>query len=61
MGHDSGATDHMIGNSSLFSTFQSHTSTSNVTLIDGPTSCVLRSSIITPTPLISLSSILYLP
>ncbi|XP_062103747.1 uncharacterized protein LOC133814853 [Humulus lupulus] len=32
---DSGATDHMIGNSRLFSTFHSHTSTSTVTLADG--------------------------
>ena len=58
---DSGATNHMTGNSNLFSTFQSHTSTSNVTLADGSTSCVFGSSTITPTPLISLSCILYLP
>jgi hypothetical protein len=58
---DSGATNHMTGNSNLFSTFQSRTSTSNITLADGSTSCVLGSSTITPTPLISLSYILYLP
>ena len=32
---DFGTTDHMIGNSSLFSTFQSQPSTSIVTLVDG--------------------------
>ena len=32
---DSGATYHMTSNSSLFSTFQSHPSTSFVTLADG--------------------------
>ena len=32
---DSGATDHMTGNSSLFSTFQSQPSPSTVTLADG--------------------------
>ena len=37
------ATDHIIGNSSLFTTFQSHPSTSTVTLADGSISCVLGS------------------
>ena len=32
---DSGVTDHMISNSSLFSTFQSQPSTFTVTLADG--------------------------
>ncbi|KAL5810383.1 hypothetical protein ACOSQ3_027085 [Xanthoceras sorbifolium] len=58
---DSGATDHMTGNSSLFSTFQSHTSTSTVTLDDGSPSCVHGSGTITPTPLLPLSSVLHLP
>ena len=58
---DSGATDHMTGNPSLFSSYQSHNSSSNVTLADGSTSCVLGSGSITPTPLISLSSVLSLP
>ena len=58
---DSGATDHMTGNSSLFSTFQSHPSTSFVTLADGSQSCVLRSGTIFPTPSLPLSSILNLP
>ena len=40
---DSGATDHMIGNSSLFPTFQSHSSTFIVTLVDESTFCVLGS------------------
>ena len=51
----------MIGNSSLFSTFQSQPSTSIVTLADGSQSCVLGSGTIFPTPSLSLSSILSLP
>ena len=58
---DSRATNHMTSNSSLFTTFQSHPATSSVTLVDGSTSCVLRSETIHPTPLISLTSILSLP
>ena len=58
---DSGATDHMPGNSSLFSTFQSHPSTSSVTLADGSQPCVLGSDTIFPTPSLPQSSILNLP
>lgn len=58
---DSGATDHMTGNSGLFSTFQSRTSTSTVTLADGSPSCVRGSGTIIPTPLLPLSSVLHLP
>ena len=58
---DSGATDHMTGNSNLFTTFQSHLSTSAVTLADGSRSCVLRSGTIHPTPLITLIPVLSLP
>ena len=58
---DSGATDHITGNSSLFITFQSHPSTSTVTLADGSTSCVLGSRTIHLTPLITLTSVLNLP
>ena len=58
---DSGATDHMTGNSSLFSTFQSQSSPSTVTLEDGSLSCVLGSSTIVPTPSIPLTSVLSLP
>ena len=58
---DSGATDHMTGNPSLFSSYQSHNSSSNVTLADGSTSCVLGSGSVNLTPLISLSSVLSLP
>ena len=50
----------MIGNSNLFSTFQSQPSPSTVTLGDVSQSCVLGSSNIFPTP-IPLSSILSLP
>ena len=58
---DSRATDHMTSNSSLFSTFQSHPSTSSVTLADGLQSCVLGSDTIFLTPSLSLSSFLSLP
>ena len=51
----------MIGNSNLFTKFQSHPSTSTVTLSDGSTSCVLRSETIHPTHLITLISVLSLP
>ena len=53
-----GATDHMTSNSSLFTTFQSHPSTSTVTLADGSTFCVLESTTIHPTPLITLTSVM---
>ena len=49
---DSKATDHMIGNSGLFSTFQSQPSI--VTLVDGSQSCVFGSGSIFPTPSIPL-------
>ena len=58
--HDFGATDHMTGNSSLFTTFQSRPSTSTITLANGSKSCVLGSGTINPTPLIPLTSILSL-
>ena len=51
----------MTYNSSLFTTFQSHPSTSIVTLADGSISCVLRLRTIHPTPLITLTSVLSLP
>ena len=58
---DSGTTNHMTCNSSLFSTFQPQPSTSTVTLADGSQSCVLRSSTIFSTPSIPLSSVLSFP
>ena len=58
---DSRATDHMTGNSSLFSTFQSHPLTPSANLADGSQSCVLRSDTIFPTPSLPLSSVLNLP
>ena len=58
---DSRSTDHMTGNSSLFFTFQSQPSTSNVTLPDGSQSRVLGSSTIFSTASIPLSSVLSLP
>ena len=58
---DSGATDHMTSNSSIFSTFQSQPSPSIVTLADGSHSCVLRLGTIVPTPSIPLTSVLSLP
>ena len=58
---DSKATDHMISNSSLFTTFQPHPSTSTVALANGSTFGVLGSGTIHPTPLITLTSVLTLP
>ena len=58
---DSGATDYMTGNSSLFTMFQSHPSTSTVPFADGSTSCVLGSGTIHPTPLITLTFVLSYP
>ena len=52
--------DHITGNSSLFTTFQSHPFTSTITLADGSTSCVLGSRTIHLTPLITLTSVLSL-
>ena len=51
----------MTNNSNLFTAFQSHPSTSTVTLADGSTSCVLGSGTIYPTPLITLIYVLSLP
>ena len=58
---DFGATEHMISNSILFTTFQSHPSTSAVTLVDGSTSCVLGSRTIHATPQITLTYVRSLP
>ena len=58
---DFGAIDRMTGNSSLFTTFQPHLSTSTITLAAGLTSCVLGSRTIHPTSLISLTSVFSLP
>ena len=58
---DFGATDHMTGNFSLFTTFQSHPFTSTVTLADGSTSCVLGSGTIHLNPLITLTFVMSLP
>ena len=51
----------MIGNSNLFTAFQSHPATSTVTLVDGSTSCVLGSGTIHLTLLITLTSVMSLP
>ena len=51
----------MTGNPSLFSTFHSYTSPSNVTLADGSTTLVLGSGTVNLTPSLSLSSVLSLP
>ena len=58
---DSGATDHMTGNFSLFTTFQSHPSTSTITLADGSKSCVLEGGRTNHAPLIPLTYVLSLP
>ena len=51
----------MTSNSSLFTMFQSHSSTSTVNLADGSTSCVLGSWKIYATPQITLTFVLSLP
>ena len=58
---DSRATDHMIGNFSLFTTFQSHPSTSTVTFAGGSISCVIGSRTIHLIPLITLTFVMSLP
>ena len=58
---DSGATDHMTGNSSLVSTFQSQPSTSTVTQAYGSQSCVLGLDINFLTLSFPLSFVLSLP
>ena len=58
---DSRATDHMTGNSSLFTTLQPHLSTSTISLVDGSTSCVLGSGTIHLIPLVTLTYVLSLP
>ena len=58
---DFGAIDHMTGNSSLFTTFQSRSSTSTVTLADGSPSYVLGLGTIHLTPLLNSTSVMSLP
>ena len=58
---NSRATEHMTDNSSLFTTFQSHPSTSTVTLANGSTSCVLRSGTIHLTPSITVTFVPSIP
>ncbi|KAJ9561432.1 hypothetical protein OSB04_006592 [Centaurea solstitialis] len=58
---DSGASDHMTGNPTLFSTFDKHMSPSHVTIADGSASSVLGSGTIELTPSVSLSYVLSLP
>ena len=58
---DSGATDHMSGNSTLLSNLKSHASPSYVTLADGTKSFVMGSGHVNLTPSLSVSSVLCLP
>ena len=55
-----GAIDYVTCNSSFFTTFKLHPSTSTITLADRSTYCVLRSEIIHPTPLITLTYVMSL-
>ncbi|KAJ9564855.1 LOW QUALITY PROTEIN: hypothetical protein OSB04_000821 [Centaurea solstitialis] len=57
---DSGASDHMTGNPTLFSTFDKHMSPSHVTIVDGSASSVLGSGTVELTPFVSLSYVLSL-
>ncbi|KAJ9565708.1 hypothetical protein OSB04_001674 [Centaurea solstitialis] len=47
---DSGASDHMTGNPTLFSTFDKHMSPSHVTIADGSASSILGSGTVELTP-----------
>lgn len=58
---DSGASDHMTGNSNIFSDFSTHASVAHVTIADGSTTKVLGSGTVNLSPSISLSSVLSLP
>ncbi|GJZ28086.1 hypothetical protein Tco_0572733 [Tanacetum coccineum] len=58
---DSDASDHTTGNSYIFNNFDTHTSSSHVTIVDGSISQVLGSGTINLSPSISLSSVLSLP
>ncbi|GJY95774.1 retrovirus-related pol polyprotein from transposon TNT 1-94 [Tanacetum coccineum] len=58
---DSGASDHMTGNSHIFNNFDTHASSSHVTIVDGSILQVLGSSTVNLSPSISLSSVLSLP
>lgn len=58
---DSGASDHMTGNPTIFSNFNKHRSPSHVTIANGSTTPVLGSGTIDLTPSVSLSSVLSLP
>ena len=58
---DSGASDHISGNSSLFSHFNHSKSFSSVTLADGTKSIVKAVGHANPLPNLSLDSVIYLP
>ena len=58
---DSGATNHMTGNSNMFSSFQSHKALSPVMVADGSTCNIVGSGTVKTTTTITLSSILSLP
>ncbi|GJR30034.1 hypothetical protein Tco_1106266 [Tanacetum coccineum] len=58
---DSSASDHMTGNSHIFNNFDTHASSSYVTISDGSISQVLGSGTVNLRPSISLSLVLSLP
>ncbi|GJU96098.1 retrovirus-related pol polyprotein from transposon TNT 1-94 [Tanacetum coccineum] len=57
---DSGASDHMTGNSHIFNNFDTHASSSHVTIANGYIAQVLGSDTVKLSPFISLSSVLSL-
>nr|GEW76489.1 polyprotein, putative [Tanacetum cinerariifolium] len=57
---DSGASDHMTGNSHVFNNFDTHASSFHVTIADGSISQVLGSGTVNLSPSTSLSSVLSL-
>ena len=58
---DSGATDHMTGNHHLFSSYAPYANPSSITIANGSYTRVLGSRNVTPTPSVSLSSVLNVP
>jgi len=58
---DSGASNHMTGNSNIFTSFQSHKAPSPVTVADGSTCNSDGYGTVKPTSTITLSSVLSLP
>jgi len=58
---DSGATDHMTGESSLFSSYKPCAGNSKIKIADGPLSAVAGKSSIVLSPLLTIQDVLHVP